>query len=253
MMIEKEEQLLKKRILELAANCFQRDIPLHTDFLTLHEQTIFHSIRRELPLVRFLLAGGYEGSERKIVCFLASYEDETAVLPISMLKARPANSRFAEKLTHRDYLGAMMNLGIERRLIGDILMKEGSCFIFCMEKMADYIVDNLIKVKHTPVVCEKAEQSEIQATPDYEQISGSVASPRLDNLLSLVFKTSRTKTVPYIDGEKVFIDGRLTTSAGTQLKGGEIVSVRGLGKFLYVGVENETKKGRLFVTAQKYR
>ena len=83
-------------------------------------------------------------------------------------------------------------------------------------------------------------------------MSGSVASPRLDSVISLVFKTSRSKTLPFIEGERVFIDGRLCISPGRQLKEGEIISVRGLGKFRYTGAGNQTKKGRLFVNAEKY-
>ena len=122
-MQDKDEQLLKKRISELAALCYQRDIRSYTDFLTLNEQTIFHSMKRTLPPVTWLMGGGYETAERKIVCFLPSYEDETADLPISILEAVPASPRFAEALTHRDFLGAIMNLGISRSCIGDILMK----------------------------------------------------------------------------------------------------------------------------------
>lgn len=252
MMADKEDALLKKRFLELAEICYQRDIPSHTEFLTLNEQTIFQSIRRELPSIRFVLVGGYESAERKIVCFLPSYEDETVISPISIIKAEPTSLRFAQPLTHRDYLGALMNLGIERGLIGDILMNETGCFIFCLDKMADYIVSEWNKVAHTPITCEIITDPTFDVTPHYEEISGSVASARLDNLVSLVFKTSRTKAVSYIEDEKVFIDGKMVHSPGTQLKTGEIVSVRGLGKFLYTGIQTETKKGRLFVTVKKY-
>lgn len=251
-MLDKEEQLLKKRISELANHCYQRDIRSYTDFLTLNEQTIFHSMKRTLPPVTWLMSGGYETAERKIVCFLPSYEDETADLPISILKAVPASPRFSQDLSHRDYLGAIMNLGIERSCVGDILMNENGCFIFCMERMAGFLADELKMVRHTPVVCSPVAQAE-EAAPSFETVSGSVASPRLDSVVALVFKTSRSKALPYIEGEKVFIDGRLCTSPGQQLKGGEIVSVRGLGKFLYTGAVNETKKGRLFVSAEKYR
>ena len=252
-MAEKEELLFKKRISELGRLTYQRDIPSYTDFLTLNEQTVFHSIRRELPAVRFIMTGGYETAERKIVCFLASYEEEeTAVLPISVIKAEPVSHRFAQELTHRDYLGALMNLGVERSMLGDILMNENGCFIYCLTKMAEYISRELVKVSHTPVRCEIVADPAIIPEPKFEEITGSVASIRLDNLISLAFKTSRTKVIPYIEGEKVFVDGRAVTSAGTRLKEGEIVSVRGLGKFLYAGITNETKKGRFYVTVKKY-
>ena len=136
---DKEEQLLKKRLTELAGLCWQRDIQTHSGFLTLREQTVFHSIERELAPVRVRLAGGYPQAERKMVCFLASYEEESAPLPIRVLSVVPAAPRFAQPLTHRDYLGAVMNLGIERSCVGDILAEENGCFIFCLEAMEEFL------------------------------------------------------------------------------------------------------------------
>lgn len=243
---------MKKRISELAGHCYQRDIRTYTDFLTLNEQTIFHSMKRTLPPVAWLMAGGYEAAERKVVCFLPSYEDKTADLPISILEAFPASPRFARTLSHRDYLGAVMNLGITRSSIGDILMNDNGCFIFCLDKLAAFITEELKMVGHTPVLCRPVEKAAAPA-PEFEKVSGSVASARLDSVVALVFKTSRSKALSYIEGEKVFSDGRLCTSPGRTLKGGEIISVRGLGKFRYAGVENETKKGRLFISVEKYR
>ena len=74
--MEKEEQLFRKRIQELAENAYSRDIPLHTDFLTLAEQTVFQNMSATLPPVKFVLSGGFPMSERKVLCFLASYEKE---------------------------------------------------------------------------------------------------------------------------------------------------------------------------------
>ena len=230
MLQEKEEQLLKKRMIELAGLCYQRDIQTSTGFLSLNEQTIFHSIEKTLPPVRTCLTGGFEGAERKLLCFLASYDDEEFGLPIAVLEVIPANLRYSEALTHRDYLGALMNLGIERSCIGDILMKENGCCVFCQEKMADYLCQELTMVR----------------------VSGSVASPRLDSVIAMVFSSSRTKILPLIEGEKVFIDGKQVTSPAVQLKEGEIVSVRGMGKFRFAGSGGLSKKGRLYVYADKY-
>lgn len=166
MLQEKEEQLLKKRMIELAGLCYQRDIQTSTGFLSLNEQTIFHSIEKTLPPVRTCLTGGFEGAERKLLCFLASYDDEEFGLPIAVLEVIPANLRYSEALTHRDYLGALMNLGIERSCIGDILMKENGCCVFCQEKMADYLCQELTMVRHTSVICRRADATEPDHTED---------------------------------------------------------------------------------------
>ena len=144
-----------------------------------------------------------------------------------------------------------MNLGIERSCIGDILMKENGCYVFCQEKMVDYLCQELTMVRHTSVICQPADTTETIA-PKTERVSGSVASPRIDSVIAMVFSSSRTKILPLIEGEKVFIDGRQVTSPAVQLKEGEIVSVRGMGKFRFAGSGGLSKKGRLYVYADKY-
>ena len=102
--MEKEEQLFRKRVLELAELCFHRDMPSNTDFLNLNEQTIFQSISGTLPPVRYVLAGGFPGAERKVVCFLPSYEEELEDPPFECLRISARNKKFSGELTHRDFL-----------------------------------------------------------------------------------------------------------------------------------------------------
>ena len=250
--MEKEELLFRKRIGELARICYERDVPVHTDFLTLNEQTIFLSLVPSLPPVRYELTGGYEMAGRKVVCFLPSYEESLMEAPFVCLLAQPVNLRFAQELTHRDYLGAVMNLGIERDKIGDILIEGKACHMFCMEDMADYLCREIHSVGRTNLTLSRVPAEELKIAPRFERISGSVASLRLDCVLALVWRSSRTKMTPYIEGEKVFVNGRLALSNSQILKEGDVVSVRGLGKFAYRGVETETKKGRLFIAVDRY-
>lgn len=251
--MEKEEQLFRKRVRELAELCYAKDIPAHTDFLTLNEQTIFQNISGTLPPVRFILSGGLPASERKIVCFLPSYEEEPSELPYECLRISPVNRKFAEELTHRDYLGAVMNLGIERSVIGDIIIKDQDAFVFVLKKISRYLIDSLVMIRHTSVnvsVCETA--SEIPE-PEFEEISGTVSSLRLDNMVALAGRLSRTKAAEYIQGEKVFINGQTAQSVSRLLKEGEILSIRGIGKFLFTHAGGQTKKGRSSVTIKKYK
>ena len=109
--MEKEELLFRKRIQELSRLSYERDIPVHTDFLNLNEQTIFFSLISSLSPAKYQLAGGYEMAERKVVCFLPSYEEEQTEYPFVCLSAKPVNPRFAEELSHRDYLGTLYASG----------------------------------------------------------------------------------------------------------------------------------------------
>lgn len=250
--MEKEEQIFRKRIMELSEVCYQRNVPTYTDFLNLNEQTIFLTLAHSITGSHVVLTGGYELAERKIVCFLPYYADLSSDIPICCLKAAPVNEKFAQQLTHRDYLGALMNLGIERSKIGDIVLDGAGCFIMCMQDMSDYIMKELSFVKHTKISTCLVTQSDFRYEPKYETITGSVASVRLDTVVALAFQISRGKSSDYIAGERVFINSRLSTSNHETLKSGDVVSVRGLGKFRYQGVKNETKKKRLFVVVDKF-
>ena len=239
--MNKEETLLEKRIQELARLCYERDIPVHTDFLSLNEQTIFHTVKTSLSPVPTVVTGGYEDAERKVVCFLPSY-----------VKIVPLNDKFAEELSHRDYLGALLNLGIERRQLGDILIDGHIAYCICMREMAEYIVSQLARVRHTSVYGECMECTSFTFSPKTELLEGSVASVRLDSLLAVAFQTSRTKMAPYMEGEKVFVNGRMELSPSFTPREGDLISVRGFGKFRYLGVKNMTKKGRCFVQIEKF-
>ncbi len=251
--MEKEEQLLRKRIQELAETCFRRDVPTNTDFLNVSEQTIFQNVSGMLPPVRYVLSGGFESSERKVVCFLPSYEEELSEMPFDCIKIAPVNRKFAEELTHRDYLGAIMNLGIERSLLGDIVIKDGNAYVFVLKKMSRYLSENLTSIRHTTVSAELTEDVGELLKPEFEEIQGTVSSVRLDTIVALCGRLSRTKAATYIETEKVYVNGQIVTNVSRTLKDGEIISVRGIGKFRFDSAGGQTKKGRTVVTLFKYK
>ncbi len=251
--MEKEEQLFRKRIQELAATCFRRDVPTNTDFLTLSEQTIFQSISGTLPPVKFVLTGGSLMSERKVVCFLPSYEEELLDPPFECLCITPANRKFAEELSHRDYLGAIMNLGIERSMMGDILLKDGDAYVFVLKKMSQYLLDSLTTIRHTTVTVSVVTDAGEALQPEFDELQGTVSSIRLDSIVALCGRLSRGKAAALIEGEKVSVNGQISTQASRSLKEGEILSIRGLGKFRFSEVGGQSKKGRTVVKIQKYK
>ena len=173
--------------------------------------------------------------------------------PIQAIQITPSSRKFAEELSHRDYLGAVMNLGIERSKIGDILTQDGSAILFVNEDLASYITEQLTRVKHTVVNAAPVFDFREDYQPDYETIKGSVASIRLDTVLSLAFPLSRSKLTSYIEAGRVFVNGKLISSNGYRLKEGDIISVRKMGRILYDGILSETKKGRYMITVRKFR
>ena len=250
--MEKEELMLQKRLIELSRISYQRNIVTFSDFLNLNELNILHTIPKSELSSNYVTFGGYDYSERQMVAFLPDALCYDYKYPISVLKIRPLHQKFSDDLSHRDYLGSILNLGIERCKIGDILVNDNCGIIFIHESLEKFLMDELCRIKHTSVSIEKEDIKEFNYIPKTKEISGSVSSLRLDSLLALAFSSSRSKLVAYIEGGKVFVNGKLITSNGYQIKEHDIISVRGLGRFRYNGMTSQTRKGRNFVTIELY-
>ena len=248
----REEQQLEKHFRDLARTAYQRGIAVFSDFLNLNELNIFQSLRGEFSYLETETFGGYELAERQIAVFRPEAPVFYADYPVKCLKITPLNAKFAEDLNHRDYLGAVLNLGIDRACLGDILVEEDAAYLFCLERMADFIRDNLIRIRHTSVYVEQVEAENFHYEPKYKEVSGTVASVRLDKLLALAFNASRSSLTGLIEGGKVFVNGKLVTSNGYEPKGGDLISVRGMGRFRFRETGGQSKKGREYVILWRY-
>jgi RNA-binding protein YlmH len=251
---EKELQQLKKRLKELADRSFNHGMYTFTPFLGLSEQQVYFEIQSELAYAGCSMEGGSPLCERKMIRF--GLEEELGFqmpYPISCLTVLPLTPKFAEHLTHRDFLGAIMNLGIERDTVGDIFVQEKSAVLFCQEQVASYLTENLEKVRHTNVKCTLSEVPENLQTPVLERVSLSVASPRIDGVISKLYHLARSQSLELFRAGRVFVNGRLTENNSYTLKSNDSVTVRGFGKFLYLVEEGETRKGKLRVSVDVYR
>jgi len=250
--MNREEELFQKRLKELAGMADRRNIVTFTDFLNLNELNIFHLTSGDLPYVNCRLFGGYENAERQIIAFIPDALSYDFRYPVSCIRICPQNMKYAQELSHRDFLGSLLSLGIERSTLGDILIDGKTAWVFCLERMQEFILNSLTKVKHTNVICEPVDYENVHYTPKYELIRGSVASVRLDSLLSIAFGASRSSLVGLIEGGKVFVNGKMVTSNGYKLKENDIVSVRGFGRFCYLGISSGTRKGRMWAELKKF-
>ena len=255
--MEKEEHFFMKRMEELAETADRQYRPVYSGFLTLSESSMFLSSPLDkLAPVSIQLWGGYEEAERRLLCF--SPPDLPVAkgdFPIACILIRPKNEKFSDHLNHRDFLGAILNLGIDRNRTGDILVKENSAWLFCEEEIAGFIEENLERVKHTAVSCKSISREEIPleaVSPDLQPVRGFVQALRLDAVIAVAFHASRSSMAGYIQSEKVFVNGKMVKENSFKIKENDLVSVRGMGKFRYCGVEGESKKGRLAVKVEKY-
>lgn len=253
--MDKDEQILRRRLYDLASKGYYKGICVFSDFLNLNEQSILESIKLELPSVRYFSYGGFPEAERNMICFCGDDNInmiEDIDFPISIISIKPQNRKFSDTLTHRDYLGAVLNLGIDRSIVGDIIINDLEAFIFCTTAISEFIADNLIKIKHTNISASIIDKQEFHHEPKFKDISGTVSSIRLDSILSVAFNRSRSSLTGLIEGGKVFVNGKEVISNSYELRDNDIVSVRGQGKFVYAGTPYKTKKGRYSVKVKLY-
>ena len=144
--MNKEELMLQKHLIDLSETAYKRDIVTFSDFLNLNELNILHSTPKNMFSANYETYGGYEASERQMVAFLPDALYYEYSYPVSVLKIVPSAPKFAEQLTHRDYLGAVLNLGIERCKIGDLLIGEKECILFVCDSISRFIIDNLTRI-----------------------------------------------------------------------------------------------------------
>ena len=242
--MENEDIILRKRLLELSERAENYGCAFYTDFLSLAEQSIFE----ELRLVG-VSDGGYPLAERKIVRFGESYGED---FPIAFVKIEPVQDKFADKLTHRDFLGSILGLGLKRSVLGDIIVRENRAYLVCLESIADFIISELDKVKHTSVRCTRVDSLPESSCELPSITSVVVPSERVDAIVAEVFNISRSESRRSFEKELVFINSRVVRKAEKTPEPNDIVSVRGLGRFIYVGIDRTTAKGRLRVSVRRF-
>lgn len=249
-----EEVQLKKRFLELADRAYTNYQYQFTGFLNLMETGLFLQAAREFPHVPYTLFGGMEDCERQMARLgseeMMGYEEP---FPIRCIKAEPNMQKFADNLSHRDVLGALMNLGVERSTIGDIILCDNVAYIFCTDKMAGFLASELTQIRHTPVRCSVVDELPAAAVlRKTESVRVQVASIRLDAMISKVYNLSRGDSLELFRLKRVFVDGKVCENNSYAVKENEVISVRGFGKFKYRSQDGVSKKGKLNVTVEKY-
>lgn len=265
---EKDIQQFKNRLKDLADKSYKQNIFTFTTFLGLPEQDIFWQIEKEVKHVGYTLCGDALSTaeestgescksqaerDRKVIRFgnpaELGYEE---AFPIVCIHIKPLLAKFADKLSHRDFLGSLMNLGIDRSTLGDIVVGEKEGYLYCLDSIADFICENLTKIKHTNVKCEKVADGKDIPQEEPKEQTILVSSERLDGVISKVYQLSRSDALEHFRAKRVYVSGRLCENNSRSLRAGDVVNVRGYGKFIYDGVSYETKKGKLNVTVRVY-
>lgn len=240
-----------EHLADLAKRAQARNIFAFSGFLSPDEQAKLLEKKRELS--PFTLFGGTIGTERNMARFgsvqALGYE---APFPIVCVKIEPVNPRFAEKLTHRDYLGSIMGLGIERSGVGDIIARQTEAYLFCTEKMAPFLTENLTKIRHTDVkltVCDTVPEGSLYET---RPVRLTLSSLRIDCAASAAVRLSRSRIAELMKEKKVFLNSAVCEKPDALLAPGDTFSVRGFGKFRLVEVTGQSKKGKLVTQLEEF-
>ncbi len=255
---KQEDKILLAQVLDKIKFCKQREKIEYTDFLDMYQISLVKSFMKKIQFESYILFGGYENAERNI---LIIYPEKYSINMIEknypkIIKAIRINLSDEEKgkYSHRNYLGGIVKLGIKREKVGDILVSDDGADILVKEETAGTLkqqLGTLTRFENSNfaiIEIQDIRKTEIKV----EELKIIVPSLRLDNFVSDLAKTSRSKAVQIIDSERVFINGQNEMKASKQIKLGDIITIRGKGRFVIKEFSGTTRSGRMVIIIEKY-
>lgn len=256
-----DKQQLLSHTLDIKEKCADTSVITYTNFMSIEEISSVKAVERQLSeYVNTFYYGGYEDAERRIALFVPKFygdislegylkenEDEN---PICILRLK--KDRFSS-LNHRDYLGAIMALGVKREMIGDIIVSNEGADVFCLKSIGKFLLQNLKKSGRGSVEGEILSVLQHRQRDDKTQIQFySVASLRLDSIVAAVFKLSRSNAADMIKSGMVYVNSSECLKGDFILKQGDKIVLRGKGKAVLYEIIGESKKGRVHINVKRY-
>lgn len=260
-----EDKLLTAKIEDKARLCSDNQMITHSEFLDIRSKSVVNSLRLPFPDVKRIFYGGFEGAERSIAVFLPEYIEaadegslrnffigEPDLDPLTVIEVK--KDRFSPALTHRDYLGALMALGIKREMTGDIIVDKDGCRMAVLSKIAPFIIENLDKAGRGSLTArviplsEAAESSAAPCKPD----SFTVSSLRLDSLVKNGFGVSRTAACEAIASGLVFVNDAECEKPDKKITQGDKIVLRHKGRMIVTDCSSLSKKGRVIVNILRF-
>lgn len=239
------------RLTDLAEQVIKTKKVRLSGFLSPFEMEIAEAVAANYEGIKVSFDGGYIGAERQRAIISYSDFSGNAGTEITVVKAE-WNEAFAH-LYHRDVLGALMGLGIDRSLLGDLLLSAGSVRILADKKIADYLLLNLTQIGSAKVTCTLDELGEIAPREERsKEISATVASLRIDSIAAAGFGISRSKAAADIEADKLKLNWQQVKNVSQSVKAGDIISLRGRGRLEVSEIRGQTKKGRIGVSLTRY-
>lgn len=243
------ERILLNQVSQWAEYTEEKYTQKYSFFLDERQKYLCESVLRSIGFENYFFFGGYNNSKRAVLGLFPPYcTPEKESFPISVLTFK---YRKADELTHRDFLGSFMAQGIMRNTVGDILVSIGQSAVFVYDTVCSTI-ENITKVGRVGVTVNRGFDESIVPVQTFSDITGTVASLRLDCLLSLALRISREKAAATIKSTGAEVNCVMVYSGDRHLSEGDEFSVRGFGKFVFFKVGAVSKKERIHVTLKKY-
>ena len=254
---DEEEKLTLAKLLDQWERSRSRNIPTATNFLTPQEQVLAQSLLHQVGGEESaVFSGGYDGAERKLVLFLPDYLDaawyaKDEEYPLCAVRC---SYREEERPTHRDFLGSLMGLGVRREMLGDILVTSGGCDILLRREILSFILQNYISAGRTHLKVEQVALSNLHLPEQRRQeIRDTVATLRLDSVISSAFRMSRARAAELIRAGKVEVNWRMCDKTDHLCAQGDTFTARGFGKCTLAEVGGLSKKGRITIRLERYQ
>lgn len=251
---DEDERIFCARGLDRAVMAAKSFEPKFSDFADPFKTALLREIvHKELGYeIKIMSWGGTEDAERRMTGFFPEYtEPETSAFPIACVEIRH-NPKFGRQLTHRDYLGSVLGLGITREKTGDILIEEGCAYVLAEKEVAEFITSNLEYVGHTKVKTALTDGYQGQSPKGTEKRL-TVSSLRLDAVLSSAFNLSRGKVSDLIKGGKAFVNWIPADSVSKTVAQGDMLTLRGVGRVKLAEVGGLTKRDRISLTVEIFK
>lgn len=248
-----DDELFLRKVWDKLEKARIKNIPACTRFLTAAQQALAKQFA-DFSGARFVFLRGWEGAERAVMVFLPEWMEDAPEgedSPAAVIKGEFAGDYAS--IGHRDVLGALMGLGIERDTIGDINVSDGKIFFTALREIVPYILQNFASAGrvHMSLTEISPEQAEIKEMPS-KLISATVSALRLDSIVSAGFHLSREKSAQLIKSGSVTLDHLQCMKPDKTAEENSVITVRGSGKIVLSEVRGETKKGRIAITIKKF-
>ncbi|GAA0460701.1 RNA-binding protein [Alkalibacillus silvisoli] len=248
-----EEQPFIDQVIDWRHQVERQYIPVISDFLNPREQLIFQSIIGQEDNLTLSFYGGYERAERKRAILAPFYETiEHEDYKLSILQGTYA-SKFVS-LSHRDLLGTMMSLGLQRKKLGDLIVLDGEFQIICDQDLALYLKMNVEKIKNTRInLTEVDEHTVLNPDHHWQEKEGTVSSTRLDVMIKEIYQISRQKAQTFIEKEAVKVNHRIVNHSSYHLQSGDLISLKSYGRSKVVAILGETRKSKIRIKTAKLK